>query len=83
MYGDHDIFIGSHHWNYPERPLIEQIVTIKEINNDLITIKEPLLHDLYSEWGTILAPVNVLREVGIERSPATCSECNPCPESRK
>ena len=67
MYGDHDIFIGSHHWNYPERPLIEQIVTIKEMNNDLITIKEPLLHDLNSEWGTILVPVNLLREVGIER----------------
>jgi len=67
LYGNGDILIGSHHWNFPDRPLIEQIVTIKEIQNDRIYIKEPLLHDVKSEWSTILAPADLLTEVGIEK----------------
>jgi hypothetical protein len=67
MYGDGDFFIGSHHWNYPERALIEQILTIKKIQNDRIYIIEPLLHDVKNDWGTILAPADLLTEVGIEK----------------
>lgn len=66
MYGEGNLNIGSRHWEYPGRPLIQQIVTVVAIDNHLISIKEPLLHDLRSEWNCSLAPAEVLTGVGIE-----------------
>ncbi len=66
LYGDYTLKIGSRHWENPERPLIEQFVTIVAVDGNEITIKEPLLHDLRGEWGTVLSTLPMLREVGIE-----------------
>jgi hypothetical protein len=66
LYGDGELVIGDRHWQFPERPLIEQIVTVQKISGDTVCIKEPLLHDLRSEWGTALAPAELLSGIGFE-----------------
>ncbi len=66
LYGEGDVVIGERHWKFPERPLIEQIVTVQKISGDTVCIKEPLLHDLRSEWGTAIAPAELLSGVGFE-----------------
>ncbi len=61
-----DVPIGSRNWQYPERALIFQDVTITAIDGDRVTIKEPLLHDLRPAWHTALTATPLLSEVGIE-----------------
>ncbi len=50
----------------PGSPLITQDVTITGIVDNTVSIKEPLLYDLGSEWGAQLMTTAFLREVGIE-----------------
>jgi hypothetical protein len=66
MYDSKDIPIGSRHWESPEMPLIKQEVTITNINGVIITIKEPLMHDLKPEWYNRITTWNHLEEIGIE-----------------
>lgn len=66
MYGSGDFAIGKRHWIYPQRPLIQQFVTVENINGNEVTIKEPLLHDLRREWQTILSPARLHEGIGIE-----------------
>lgn len=41
-------------------------LTIAAIDNDRVTFKEPLLHDVRPEWQGTVYPLSVLKEVGIE-----------------
>ena len=66
MYGEGDFRIGERHWENPERELIQQLVTITEIDGNTIRIKEPLLHDVRAEWNCAIAPAEVQTEIGIE-----------------
>jgi hypothetical protein len=66
MYDGKDIPIGSRHWESPEMPLIKQEVTITNIDGVIITIKEPLMHDLKPEWYNRITAWNHLEEIGIE-----------------
>jgi hypothetical protein len=66
LYMSKDVPIGSRNWQYPERALIFQDVTITAIDGDRVTIKEPLLHDLRPAWHTALTATQLLSEVGIE-----------------
>jgi hypothetical protein len=58
---------GTRLYERPEDPLIEQEVTIEEVQGEVITIKEPLLHDLRREWTPRLTTVQFMENVGIER----------------
>lgn len=66
LYGEDNLVIGERHWKFPDRPLIQQMVTIREVQGNRVCIKEPLLHDLRPEWGTVVAPAELLTGVGIE-----------------
>ena len=66
LYMSKEVPIGSRNWQYPERALIFQDVTITAIDGDRVTIKEPLLHDLRPAWHTALTATPLLGEVGIE-----------------
>ncbi len=66
MYGEGDFKIGERHWKYPQRELVEQYVTITAVDGNTVTIKEPLLHDVRSEWNCAIAPAEVHTEIGIE-----------------
>ncbi len=58
--------IGARHWESPQRALIFQDVTITALDGTTVTIKEPLLHDLRTDWHTALTKTELLAEVGIE-----------------
>ncbi|MCS3642199.1 Ig-like domain-containing protein [Salinibacter ruber] len=57
---------GTRLYERPEDPLIEQEVTVKEVRGEIITIKEPLVHDLRKKWAPTLTTEKFLKNVGIE-----------------
>ena len=66
LYMSKAVEIGSRHWENPERALIFQDVTITALDGTTVTTKEPLLHDLRTDWDTALTETDLLAEVGIE-----------------
>ncbi len=68
MYGTGDTGkkIGSHHWTFPERPLVRQKTKILEINGTTVTISDPLLHTISEEIPAQFAKWDHMTNVGIE-----------------
>ena len=66
IYGDTDLEVGSHHWTFPDRPLVMQAVSIVAVTGDRITVSAPLLHDIGPDLEADLAHWDYLRGVGIE-----------------
>ncbi|MEP4052152.1 MAG: NosD domain-containing protein [Litorimonas sp.] len=68
MYGNGDTGkkIGSHHWTFPERPLVRQKTKVLSINENTITISDPLLHTISAEIPAQFAKWDHLTNVGIE-----------------
>lgn len=66
IYGIRNLKIGSHHWNFPDEPLVKQQVRITAIKGNKITISSPLLLDAKPEWYTRIAAWEHLENVGIE-----------------
>lgn len=66
LYGEQDVTIGSHHWNFPRLPLSRQQALITAISGTDITVKAPLLHDADTRWNVDITPWKHLEEVGFE-----------------
>lgn len=66
LYDYQKVKIGERHWDSPQTALTKQEVNILKIDNNTITIKEPLLHDLRKEWLPDITKWNHIEEVGIE-----------------
>lgn len=66
LYDDQDVEIGCYHWDTPDSPLISQMVLVTKIEGDKVFIKDPLLHDVKTEWFCSIAEWEHIEEVGIE-----------------
>ncbi len=66
LYGDTDLKVGSHHWSFPDEPLVKQQVRISAISGTKVSISSPLLMDIKSEWHPSFSEWKHLEEVGIE-----------------
>lgn len=66
IYGNLDIKIGSHHWNFPDEPLVKQQVRIVALKGNKVTLSSPLLLDTKPEWHTSIYSWEHLENVGIE-----------------
>ncbi len=66
MYDNKPIVVGRRHWESPDIPVIKQEVTVEKIVGNMVTIKEPLLHDLKPEWFPRITNWKHISEVGIE-----------------
>ncbi len=66
LYGSESGTAGSHHWTFPERPLVRQTTRIKAIEGDTVTLADPLLHDVAETIPAQIAGWNGLEEVGLE-----------------
>ena len=66
IYGDSEIQVGSHHWRFPQRPLVRQTTRIVDIDGLSITLSDPLLHDINDELPATVASWGHLSNVGIE-----------------
>ncbi|MEQ8581560.1 MAG: hypothetical protein RIC30_08040 [Marinoscillum sp.] len=66
LYGERPLKIGSHHWNYPTHPLVQQRALITRVSGNNVTIKDPLLMDIREAWAPAMVEWAHLEEVGIE-----------------
>ena len=66
LYGDTDQPIGSRHWEYPDRPLVQQPTRIEAIEGNIVTIADPLLHAISDDLPAYFSPWDHLKNVGIE-----------------
>ena len=66
LYGDSDVTIGSHHWNFPQLALSRQQALVENVSGNVVRIKSPLLHDVDTRWNVDLAPWPHLENVGFE-----------------
>lgn len=58
--------VGSHHWTFPNRPVVGQSTRITSIRGDTITIGDPLLHDISERQPAVVADWEHLSNVGIQ-----------------
>lgn len=66
LYGSESEMAGSHHWTFPERPLVRQTSRVTAIEGDTVTLADPLLHDVNANIPAQIAGWDGLEEVGIE-----------------
>ncbi len=66
LYKTRDLKIGSHHWNFPNEPLIKQQVRIVAIKGKQVTLSSPLLVDIKPEWTPMITRWEHLEQIGIE-----------------
>jgi hypothetical protein len=58
--------IGSHHWTFPNRPVVGQSTRITAIKGNKVTIGDPLLHDVRADQRAVFANWQYLTNVGIQ-----------------
>ena len=66
LYGATDLDIGSHHWSFPERPLVRQTTRIISVEGNLVEIGDPLLHSINEGMPAQFSGWDHLEEVGLE-----------------
>lgn len=66
LYKNKDLKVGSHHWNFPDLPLVKQQVEIISISGNAVTINSPLTLDIKPNYQAQLVEWKHLSEVGIQ-----------------
>ena len=66
LYGSEADTAGSHHWTFPERPLVRQSTRILSLQGNTVTLADPLLHDVSDSIPAQIAKWSHLERVGIE-----------------
>lgn len=66
IYGNTNQVIGSHHFDFPNRPLVMQPTQIKSVRGNTVEIRDPLLHDINKDIPAHISSWEHLEEVGIE-----------------
>ncbi len=57
---------GSHHWSFPERPLVRQTSRVLSVDGRNVELGDPLLHDANDTIPAQIAAWDDLQHVGIE-----------------
>ena len=66
LYGDTDLPIGAHHWTSPDRPVVSQATRVTAVRGKMVTLGDPLLHDVRTEQPAVIADWKHLSNVGIQ-----------------
>lgn len=66
LYGDTDLPIGSHHWTFPNRPVVAQATRVAAVRGKTVTLGDPLLHDVRADQPAVVADWTHLSNVGIQ-----------------
>lgn len=66
LYGPASNSAGSHHWTFPERPLVRQTSRVIATEGDTVILADPLLHDVNETIPAQIAAWDGLEEVGIQ-----------------
>lgn len=70
------LIVGSHHWTFPNRPVVVQPTRIVAIKGNRVTLGDQLLHDVSASQGAVVADWEHLEGVGIQGMRLTFPE-NP------
>jgi hypothetical protein len=57
---------GSHHWSFPERPLVRQTSRVLAVDGRIVQLADPLLHDVNDSIPAQIAAWDGIEQVGIE-----------------
>ena len=57
---------GSHHWSFPERPLVRQTSRVVAVDGTTVRLADPLLHDVGPSIPAQVARWDGLEHVGVE-----------------
>ncbi|MEM7278370.1 MAG: glycosyl hydrolase family 28-related protein [Pseudomonadota bacterium] len=57
---------GSHHWSFPNRPLVRQTSRVLSVKSRRVELADPLLHDVNDSIPAQVAAWNGLERVGVE-----------------
>ena len=57
---------GSHHWSFPERPLVRQTSRVLSVDGRNVRLADPLLHDANGTIPAQIAAWDGLQNIGIE-----------------
>jgi hypothetical protein len=63
--------VGSHHWTFPNRPVVGQSTRVTAIKGSKVTIGDPLLHDVRADQPAVFADWQHLTHVGIQNMKMT------------
>jgi len=74
LYKNQAVKVGSHHWNFPDIPLVNQQVRITAISGNKVTINTPLTIDIIPNYKAQLVVWKHLEEIGIENMKITFAE---------
>ena len=66
IYGDTNLKVGSHHWSFPDRPLVRQTTRILSIRGNTVEIGDPLLHNISDKVPAQFSKWEHLQQVGLE-----------------
>ncbi|MCY3942081.1 MAG: glycosyl hydrolase family 28-related protein [Gammaproteobacteria bacterium] len=66
LYGAEYESAGSHHWSFPERPLVRQTSRVLRVDGRNLQLADPLLHDANDTIPAQVAAWDGLQHVGIE-----------------
>ncbi|SHG15014.1 hypothetical protein SAMN05444483_105139 [Salegentibacter echinorum] len=66
MYKETGVKVGSHHWNFPELPIVRQQVKVVSKSGNTVKIKSPLTISIDEAYKARLVEWKHLKEVGIE-----------------
>ncbi|MFK8053849.1 MAG: glycosyl hydrolase family 28-related protein [Woeseiaceae bacterium] len=66
LYGEAADSAGSHHWTFPERPLVRQTSRVLSVDGRQVKLADPLLHDVNEKIPAQVAAWDGLQEVGVE-----------------
>lgn len=81
--GPYDLPVGERLIENPERPLIAQPATVVSIQERpdgwLLTLRQPLLHDIRPEWGVRLVELERTSHIGIEHLALRFESDTPAP----
>jgi hypothetical protein len=61
-----ELKVGSHHWTFPNRPVVGQSTRIAAIKGNVLTLGDPLLHDVSAAQPAVIADWQHLTNVGIQ-----------------
>ena len=66
LYGDPKIEVGSHHWEFPDRPLVRQTTKITKIDGNTVHVATTLMHGIGEGTPAQVSKWEHLTEIGIE-----------------
>ena len=66
LYKSSDVNIGSHHWNFPQLPIVRQELEIVDIVGNEIHVKTPLTITIDPDYNARIVEWKHLKEVGIQ-----------------